>query len=91
MSADQGAETRAASLRSGAHVPPEEAAIGCRNVTKTFGSITAVDDVELGIADGDVRAEGVWNMNSYIHLSALDTSSNRSLTLACTISPPGRY
>jgi branched-chain amino acid transport system ATP-binding protein len=53
MSADQGAETRAASLRSGAHVPPEEAAIGCRNVTKTFGSITAVDDVELGIADGE--------------------------------------
>ena len=53
MSAEQETETRAASLRSGAHVPPEEAAIGCRNVTKTFGSITAVDDVDLGIADGE--------------------------------------
>ena len=53
MSADREAEARAASLRSGAHVSPEEAAIGCRNVTKTFGSITAVDDVDLGIADGE--------------------------------------
>jgi branched-chain amino acid transport system ATP-binding protein len=40
-------------LRGGAHVDPEAAAIGCRNVTKTFGSITAVDDVELGIAQGE--------------------------------------
>jgi branched-chain amino acid transport system ATP-binding protein len=53
MSVDEATRERAASLRSGAHVPPAEAAIGCRNVTKTFGSITAVDDVELGIADGE--------------------------------------
>ena len=53
MSADQEAEARAASLRGGVRVPPEEAAIGCRNVTKTFGSITAVDGVDLGIADGE--------------------------------------
>jgi branched-chain amino acid transport system ATP-binding protein len=41
------------SLRSGAHVDPEDAAIGCRNVTKTFGSVTAVDDADIGIADGE--------------------------------------
>jgi len=50
---DTTAETRAASLRGGAYVDPEQAAIGCRNVTKTFGSITAVDDVELGIDSGE--------------------------------------
>jgi branched-chain amino acid transport system ATP-binding protein len=53
MSADQEAETRASTLRGGTHVPPGEAAIGCRHVTKTFGSITAVDDVDLGVADGE--------------------------------------
>ena len=40
-------------LRSGPHLPPEEAALGCRNVTKTFGAITAVDDVSIGIEDGE--------------------------------------
>jgi branched-chain amino acid transport system ATP-binding protein len=40
-------------LRDGAFVDPEEAAIGCRDVTKTFGSITAVDDVEIGIEEGE--------------------------------------
>jgi branched-chain amino acid transport system ATP-binding protein len=54
MSVDEtGADARAASLRKGAYVDPEEAAIGCRDVTKTFGSITAVDDVELGIDQGE--------------------------------------
>ncbi|QZA88275.1 ABC transporter ATP-binding protein [Salinarchaeum sp. IM2453] len=40
-------------LRSGPHVKPEEAALGCRNVTKTFGAITAVDDVSIGIEQGE--------------------------------------
>jgi len=53
MSADQEVEARAAALRTGTQVPATDAAIGCRNVTKTFGSITAVDDVDLGIADGE--------------------------------------
>ncbi|MFQ3318988.1 MAG: branched-chain amino acid transport system ATP-binding protein [Natronomonas sp.] len=42
-----------ASLRSGPPIDPEEAAIGCRNITKTFGSVTAVDDVELGVQPGE--------------------------------------
>jgi len=42
-----------AGLRAGPHVPPEEAALGCRNVTKTFGSVTAVDDVAIGIDSGE--------------------------------------
>jgi branched-chain amino acid transport system ATP-binding protein len=41
------------SLRGGPAVPPGEAAIGCESVTKTFGSITAVDDVTIGIDDGE--------------------------------------
>lgn len=40
-------------LRAGPLLPPEEAALGCRNVTKTFGAITAVDDVSIGIRDGE--------------------------------------
>lgn len=40
-------------LRSGPAVPPEESALGCRDVTKTFGAITAVDDVSIGIDDGE--------------------------------------
>jgi len=50
---DAAAEARAASLREGPAVEPEDAAIGCRNVTKTFGSITAVDEVTLGIDSGE--------------------------------------
>jgi branched-chain amino acid transport system ATP-binding protein len=46
-------EQRAASLREGANVPPTEAVIGCEGITKTFGSITAVDDVEIGIDSGE--------------------------------------
>jgi branched-chain amino acid transport system ATP-binding protein len=53
MSVDEQVQSGAAGLREGPYVDPEEAAIGCRNVTKTFGSITAVDDVDLGIADGE--------------------------------------
>lgn len=40
-------------LRSGPYVQPEDAALGCRGVTKTFGAITAVDDVSIGIEDGE--------------------------------------
>jgi branched-chain amino acid transport system ATP-binding protein len=56
MSAD-GAEGRAAraggSLRSGPPIPPDEAAIGCTDVTKTFGRVTAVDDVDLAVRSGE--------------------------------------
>jgi len=47
------AASSAAGLRAGPYVPPEEAALGCRNVTKTFGSVTAVDDVDIGIDSGE--------------------------------------
>ena len=50
---DTPAEQRAASLRQGANVAPKDAVIGCAGVTKTFGSITAVDDVEIGIDHGE--------------------------------------
>jgi branched-chain amino acid transport system ATP-binding protein len=40
-------------LRAGPYVPPEEAMLGCRNVTKTFGAITACDDVSIGIDEGE--------------------------------------
>ncbi len=46
-------DARGMSLRGGPYVDPEKAAIGCRDVTKTFGSITAVDDVSLGIDQGE--------------------------------------
>jgi branched-chain amino acid transport system ATP-binding protein len=50
---DASTEQQARSLREGAYVDPEDAVIGCRDVTKTFGSITAVDDVEIGIDHGE--------------------------------------
>jgi branched-chain amino acid transport system ATP-binding protein len=50
---DATTEQQARSLREGAYVDPEDAVIGCRDVTKTFGSITAVDDVEIGIDHGE--------------------------------------
>ena len=55
MSADEAgrASTAAGSLREGPAVPPEESAIGCRSITKTFGSITAVDDVSLAVEPGE--------------------------------------
>lgn len=40
-------------LRAGPYVPPEDAMLGCRNVTKTFGAITACDDVSIGIEAGE--------------------------------------
>jgi branched-chain amino acid transport system ATP-binding protein len=54
MSTDETtADRRANALREGAYVSPDEAIIGCRDVTKTFGSITAVDDVDIGIDRGE--------------------------------------
>ena len=54
MSVDDAAtDQRARSLREGPYVDPEEAAIGCQDITKTFGSITAVDDVGVGIEHGE--------------------------------------
>jgi branched-chain amino acid transport system ATP-binding protein len=53
MSVDQSERTGGDSLRGGPAVDPQEAAIGCQSVTKTFGSITAVDDVTVGIGDGE--------------------------------------
>jgi branched-chain amino acid transport system ATP-binding protein len=52
MSVDRGA-TRDGSLRGGSATAPEEAALGCRNVTKTFGSLRAIDQVSLGIESGE--------------------------------------
>lgn len=40
-------------LRGGPHVDPESAVIGCRDVTKSFGSVTAVDDVTIGVERGE--------------------------------------
>ena len=42
-----------AGLRAGPYVAPEDAMLGCRNVTKTFGAITACDDVSIGIEGGE--------------------------------------
>jgi branched-chain amino acid transport system ATP-binding protein len=54
MAADaSGVDKRAARLRQGPRVPPEEAVLGCRNVTKTFGAVTAVDDVSMGVEAGE--------------------------------------
>jgi len=52
--AEQRTTSDAASrIRAGPAVPPEEAVLGCRDVTKTFGAITAVDDVSIGIEAGE--------------------------------------
>lgn len=40
-------------LRSGPKVPPDQAVLGCKDVTKTFGAVTAVDDVSIGIEEGE--------------------------------------
>ena len=56
MSADEVRRTTpqtGGSLRSGPPIPPEEAAIGCTGVTKTFGRVTAVDDVDLAVQPGE--------------------------------------
>lgn len=42
-----------AKLRAGPNVPPTEAAIGCEDVLKQFGSLTAVDHVSIGIESGE--------------------------------------
>jgi branched-chain amino acid transport system ATP-binding protein len=47
------ARTASPDLRSGPRVPPEEGVIGCREVTKTFGAITAVSNVTVGIEHGE--------------------------------------
>jgi branched-chain amino acid transport system ATP-binding protein len=49
----QSASPSETGIRAGSYVPPEDAVLGCQNVTKTFGAITAVDDVSLGIDDGE--------------------------------------
>jgi branched-chain amino acid transport system ATP-binding protein len=48
-----GSEAAATSLREGPLLPPDEAIIGCQNVTKTFGTVTAVDDVNIGVKPGE--------------------------------------
>jgi len=56
MSADESSGRAArtgGSLRSGPPIPPEEAALGCTDVTKTFGRVTAVDDVDLAVRPGE--------------------------------------
>ena len=53
MSADEAARAAGGSLRSGPPVDPTAAAIGCRGVTKTFGRVTAVDDVDLAVRPGE--------------------------------------
>ncbi|MFC7073660.1 ABC transporter ATP-binding protein [Halovenus rubra] len=40
-------------LRTGPPIDPSVAALGCQSVTKTFGAITAVDDVSIGIDQGE--------------------------------------
>ncbi|SDJ21212.1 amino acid/amide ABC transporter ATP-binding protein 1, HAAT family [Halovenus aranensis] len=49
----QSVSQSSAGIRGGPQFPPEEAVLGCRNVTKTFGAITAVDDVSLAIDEGE--------------------------------------
>jgi len=53
MRADEVSRASAGSLRSGPPVDPQAAAIGCRDITKTFGKVTAVDDVDLGVQHGE--------------------------------------
>lgn len=53
MSADATGDVTSADLRGGPKVPPEEGVLGCRNITKTFGAVTAVDDVTMGIERGE--------------------------------------
>jgi branched-chain amino acid transport system ATP-binding protein len=49
-----GSDTSAARvLREGPAIAPEEAVLGCRDVTKTFGSLRAVDQVSLGVDAGE--------------------------------------
>ena len=43
----------ATDLHGGPAVDPEVAAIGCRGLTKSFGALVAVDDVSLGVRDGE--------------------------------------
>lgn len=44
---------RAQGLHEGPYVDPEAAALGCRDVTKQFGAVTAVDHVSIGIDEGE--------------------------------------
>ncbi len=53
MSADDAARDAAEALRVGPYVPPEEGVLGCRAVTKTFGAVTAADDVTIGVDRGE--------------------------------------
>lgn len=52
--ADSDVDTDAASdLRRGPRVPPSEAILGCANITRRFGAVTAVDNVSIGIERGE--------------------------------------
>lgn len=55
MSVDDrtGSPSTAGGLRGGPAVAPERAVIGCADVTRTFGSVVAVDNVTLGIEAGE--------------------------------------
>lgn len=43
----------AVDVRGGPAVEPEAAVLGCRNVTKRFGAVVAVDAVTMGVRDGE--------------------------------------
>lgn len=53
MMSGQSASRTSSGIRAGPRVPPEDAVLGCRDVTKTFGAVTAVDDVSIGIDEGE--------------------------------------
>ena len=46
-------DTPRSDLRAGPYVSPNNAVLGCRDVTKTFGAITACDEISIGIEEGE--------------------------------------
>lgn len=51
--ATSGVRGGAQGLHEGPYVDPEAAALGCLDVTKQFGAVTAVDHVSIGIDEGE--------------------------------------